>query len=147
MERPWYADGLRFACTRCGRCCTGAPGHVWLSEAEADALAARLGMDGEAFRATYTRLVWRGGRQHRSLTEKPNGDCVFWSRRHGCLVYELRPKQCRTWPFWACNLASREDWQAAAQSCPGIGQGPLHDAATIAALAADDGLPRPEPQA
>ena len=27
----WYRDGLRFECTRCGACCTGAPGYVWVT--------------------------------------------------------------------------------------------------------------------
>ncbi|MCS6969521.1 MAG: YkgJ family cysteine cluster protein [Planctomycetota bacterium] len=141
MAEPWYAAGLRFACTRCGRCCSGAPGHVWLSEAEADAIAERLGLERGRFREVYTRLVWRGGEPRRSLRERGDGACVFWSRAHGCLIYELRPRQCRTWPFWASNLVSPEAWQETARDCPGIGRGPLHDAATIAALAADDGLP------
>ena len=34
---PWYRDGLRFTCTRCGNCCTGAPGYVWV---DADAMKA-----------------------------------------------------------------------------------------------------------
>ena len=28
MSDPWYNDGLRFTCTRCGHCCTGEPGFV-----------------------------------------------------------------------------------------------------------------------
>ena len=31
---PWYAGGLRFACTQCGNCCTGGPGFVWLTYAD-----------------------------------------------------------------------------------------------------------------
>ena len=39
MTKPWYADGLRFACTQCGNCCTGEPGFVWVNDAEIAAIA------------------------------------------------------------------------------------------------------------
>lgn len=139
-QPPWYADGLRFTCTQCGNCCTGAPGFTWVSEAEADALSERFGMDGEAFRARYTRLVWRQGEQRRTLLEKRGGDCVFFRRGVGCTVYEQRPKQCGTWPFWGRIVASGEDWAEAARECPGMDHGALHAADTIARIAADDGL-------
>lgn len=137
---PWYADGLRFTCTQCGKCCTGAPGFTWVSEVEADALSVRFGMDGEAFRARYTRLVWRQGEQRRTLLEKRGGDCVFYKRGVGCTVYEQRPKQCGTWPFWGRIVFSREDWNDSAQECPGMNRGELHGAEKITAVAADDGL-------
>jgi len=35
----WYKPGLRFKCTECGACCTGAPGYVWISEKEIKAVA------------------------------------------------------------------------------------------------------------
>ena len=31
MSEPWYQDGLQFRCTRCGNCCTGAPGYGGIS--------------------------------------------------------------------------------------------------------------------
>lgn len=109
-----------------------------MSEDEINALAERLGMDQESFRRKYTRRV---GRRGISLVEKSNYDCVFYSRKQGCTVYEDRPLQCRTWPFWRANLRSPEDWQQESRDCPGMDQGRLHDAATISAIAADDGLP------
>jgi Fe-S-cluster containining protein len=136
----WYAAGLKFTCTQCGNCCTGAAGFTWVTEDEADALAGRLGLDGEAFRMRYTRLVWRGGEQKRTLIEKPGGDCVFFRRGTGCTVYEQRPKQCSTWPFWGRIVASREDWDDSARECPGMNRGVLHTAEHIAKTAADDGL-------
>ena len=38
-DDPWYRDGLAFTCTRCGACCTGAPGYVWVDADEIAALA------------------------------------------------------------------------------------------------------------
>jgi Fe-S-cluster containining protein len=140
-QGAWYAQGLHFSCTRCGACCTGEPGFTWLSVKEAERLAERLGLDLEAFQRRYLREVWRGGQRRLALTEKADHACVFWDRRRGCTVYSDRPRQCRTWPFWRSNLGSRDDWREAGRSCPGIGTGDHHDAASIAATAADDGLP------
>ncbi len=140
VPSSWYATGLKFTCTQCGNCCTGAAGFTWVTEDEADALAQRLGLDGEAFRTRYTRLVWRGGEQKRTLIEKPGGDCVFFRRGTGCTVYEQRPKQCRTWPFWGRIVASREAWDDSARECPGMNRGHLHPPEHITKIAADDGL-------
>ena len=52
---PWYADGLRFACTRCGNCCTGPPGAVWINEAEARQLARRLELTLDQFEILNAR--------------------------------------------------------------------------------------------
>lgn len=138
VPAPWYRDGLRFSCTRCGNCCTGAPGNIWVSEDEIAALAQRVGLDATAFRARYTRTVRGRGV---SLIEKQNNDCVFWQKGKGCTVYDLRPRQCRTWPFWRPLLEERESWDAAARGCPGMNRGELHPASEIAEVAADDGLP------
>jgi Fe-S-cluster containining protein len=120
---PWYKDGLKFKCTGCGDCCTGAPGYVWVNQAEIDALAERLEMDPAKFEKKYVRQI--GVR--RSLVEYKNGDCVFFDNEsRKCTVYEQRPRQCRTWPFWNSNLKSPEAWAETCESCPGSGKGKLY---------------------
>jgi uncharacterized protein len=126
-EVPWYADGLAFACTRCGQCCTGEPGYVWVSDEELAAIAAFLGQPLSEVRDLYTRKT----RGRRSLRERANGDCVFWDRQKGCTVYPVRPPQCRTWPFWESNVATPEDWERTCRVCPGAGQGELIPAEEI----------------
>ncbi len=120
-DQPWFSDGLRFTCTGCGDCCTGAPGYVWVNKEEITALAARLGMPVADFEEKYTRRV--GIR--RSLVEFPNGDCVFLDANRKCEVYEDRPRQCRTWPFWESNLRTPTAWRETCEVCPGSGQGNL----------------------
>lgn len=132
---PWYRDGLRFGCTRCGNCCTGQPGTVRVSDAEIGALARHLGLDDAAFRAIYTREL-RGGEI--SLREKSDRACVFYGEG-GCGVYSLRPRQCRTWPFWRSVVHSEERWNDEALDCPGMNRGALHPADAIARSAARDG--------
>lgn len=122
-KQPWYKDGLRFTCTGCGDCCTGAPGYVWINKAEIEALAAKFDMDVEAFEARYVRKV--GVRK--SLVEFANGDCVFFDNEsRKCKVYDARPRQCRTWPFWDSNVRTEEAWQRTCEVCPGSGQGQLY---------------------
>jgi Fe-S-cluster containining protein len=122
-EKPWFEKGLRFECTQCGDCCTGAPGFVWVNSEEIAALAEEVGLDVPAFEAKYVRKV--GIRK--SLIEFDNGDCVFFDRQaRKCSVYNGRPRQCRTWPFWQSNVQSEEAWKQTCEVCPGSGQGKLY---------------------
>lgn len=121
-SEPWYADGLRFRCTQCGDCCTGAEGYVWVNQQEVEELAAARGMTPAVFERRFVKRV--GIR--RSLKERKGGDCVLLdadTRR--CTVYNARPRQCRTWPFWDSNLRSPEAWAEAAEACPGCNKGNL----------------------
>jgi len=121
-DEPWYKDGLRFKCTQCGDCCTGAPGFVWVNAAEIAALAKRFDMEVPAFEQRYVRRV--GIRK--SLVEFENGDCVFFDgEKRRCTVYEDRPRQCRTWPFWQSNVRTPETWAQTCEACPGSGTGNL----------------------
>ena len=127
MSEPWYQDGLRFRCTRCGHCCTGTPGYVWVTPEEIEAIAEYRGEKFEETYAVHTRPVGR----ERSLRERPNGDCVFYDRQRGCTIYPVRPRQCRTWPFWESNVATPAAWERARAQCPGAGQGELIPAEEI----------------
>jgi hypothetical protein len=127
LSSPWYAQGLAFTCTRCGDCCRGAPGYVWVNEEEIAAIARHLGEALEQVRAVYTRAV----RGRRSLRERSNGDCIFWDATEGCTIYPVRPRQCRTWPFWESNVATPEAWERTCRICPGCGQGEVIPAEEI----------------
>jgi Fe-S-cluster containining protein len=124
-EQSWYKDGLRFNCTGCGNCCTGAPGVVWVTEEEQRAIADSIGeADADQFARRYLRKV--NGRT--SLVEFANGDCVFFDpKQRNCRIYDVRPRQCRTWPFWDSNIRTPEDWERTCKECPGAGQGKLYD--------------------
>jgi Fe-S-cluster containining protein len=142
-SEAWYRNGLRFQCTGCGACCRGAPGRVQVSDAEIAALAQRLELSDAEFRAMYTRRLRGAGI---SLRERQSGDCVFWSEERGCRVYSDRPRQCRSFPFWASILHSRERWQEEAESCPGMNTGPRRDAVWIRRTSRNDGTGGPPPE-
>jgi len=122
---PWYVAGLAFECARCGRCCAGPQeGFVWLSRANVRSIAAHLGLPVGQVMGLYIRRV--DGQY--SLREGPlRRDCVFLSAGgtggRACRIYDVRPGQCRTWPFWDANLADPASWAAAGVRCQGINRG------------------------
>jgi Fe-S-cluster containining protein len=117
---PWYRDGLCFSCTQCGNCCTGDPGVVWVTEEELADIARLTGKSLGEIRLFHTRIV--GGRV--SLREHANGDCTFFDgEKRTCTIYDARPTQCRTWPFWKSHLQSPATWEEVKRECPGAGQG------------------------
>jgi len=126
----WYADGLRFRCTQCARCCTGPQGYVWLSPRDQEAIAKYLGLSTEAFLRRYARLVGR----LLSLVDRPNGDCIFLTEDKRCAIQPVKPRQCLTFPFWPRLLETRGSWQEVAESCPGVNSGPLYEPEEIDAL-------------
>jgi Fe-S-cluster containining protein len=132
--QPWFAPGLSFTCTQCGNCCTGAPGFIWVDEAELRAIAEFRGVSyGEV---KYFDATAVGERT--SLREYANGDCIYLdAKSRRCTIYPVRPKQCRTWPFWNSNLASPESWQAVQQICPGADHGAFVPLEKIRQLAAE----------
>jgi Fe-S-cluster containining protein len=113
---PWFDDGLKFKCTGCGKCCTGSPGYVFLSRMDLDRLANHFQLTPEAFAQKYTRLV---DGQYALLDRANSHDCVFLQDKK-CTVYDARPTQCRTYPWWIHNLRDPSDWEEAAERCEGI---------------------------
>jgi len=126
----FYASGLHFSCKRCSACCRYESGFVFLSEKDLKKLMIALNLDRKRFLAVYCRWVtdWKGD-ESLSLKEKSNKDCILWD--NGCTVYDARPLQCVTFPFWESVLASREAWKITASGCPGINSGRLHSAEKI----------------
>lgn len=124
-HHQWHKDGLRFECQRCGGCCGGAPGVVWLSKKEIKDISAYLGISQEQFAENYLRII--NGRA--SLLEYGNGDCVMYD--NGCKIYENRPRQCKTFPFWKSNLMKRAEWEEQKKTCPGIDKGKLYSSSEI----------------
>ena len=92
-----------------------------MNDDEIDKLAKFRGDVRHEFTALYTKK----SRGKVTLREKADGACVFYDAGRGCTVYSVRPRQCRTWPFWESNLESPEAWDRTEGDCPGSGRGPL----------------------
>lgn len=113
----WFAKGLRFGCTQCGKCCTGSPGYVFLDEEDIERLAQALQIDRDTFLEKYTRRL---GTQISLKELEPHYDCILLQKGLSCSVYGARPKQCRTFPFWSDVIESEKEWKEAGKTCEGI---------------------------
>ncbi|MFC1677850.1 YkgJ family cysteine cluster protein [Planctomycetota bacterium] len=123
---PWYIAGLHFECQQCGQCCSGpGEGYIWVTKPEIEFIAEALDMAIGQVREKYLK---RYGLRTSIIEHPDTKDCIFLKKIQGqkkCIIYDVRPNQCRTWPFWASNLTNPNAWNKAAQHCPGINRGPL----------------------
>ncbi|MBI5062629.1 MAG: YkgJ family cysteine cluster protein [Desulfatitalea sp.] len=116
----FFDQGLNFECQRCGQCCTGESGTIYVSPKEIAAVAGHLGITADLLIETYLYPF----RDSYSIREDDQGCCLFYNQ--GCNIYPVRPLQCSTYPFWFSNLRSERRWRALRRECPGIGQGRLY---------------------
>jgi hypothetical protein len=129
---PWYHKGLRFKCQGSGRCCHnhGDYSFVYLTTPEVEQLAKATGLGKAEFTREFCQRVdgWITLRMDTPA-------CPFLNSEMRCNIYDIRPRQCRAWPFWEENL-ERATWEGpVSQCCPGVGQGPLYPAAEIERIA------------
>jgi len=129
----WYDKGLRFDCTQCGLCCIsgGEYAEVPVTTQEAARIASILKISNEEFATRYclpsTPILL--------LKDGPGGRCILLTEDNRCSVYEARPAQCGTWPFWPENVTTRALWDTdVAERCPGVNAGPLYPLAEIRAF-------------
>ncbi len=125
----WWKDGIRFECQQSGKCCVshGEYGYVYLTREDRQNIARLLGISTGSFTRKYCQTT--EGIYHL----KDNGEaCVFLKDRK-CTVYEARPMQCRTWPFWPETMSAKSWTKDVVSFCPGIGKGPKWSAEKIAA--------------
>ena len=113
----WYQKGLYFKCLKgCANCCTGAPGYVWLDDSEIEKISEHLKLSKKDFLKKYTRQI---GKKISLIEDFKNYDCCFLKDKK-CQIYDARPEQCKTYPFWKSNLKSSKNWQDEKSYCPGI---------------------------
>jgi Fe-S-cluster containining protein len=105
-----------FACQRSGNCCAIPGGFVRATEEECAAIAARLGMSLAGFRSRYLQS------DGVTLKDGLGGRCAFLQegREAGCSIYDVRPQQCRDWPFSPRLLADKDLLALVRRTCPGI---------------------------
>ena len=119
----FYKNGLRFECQGSGNCCTshGEFGFVFLTIDDRRRFATHLKISTAAFTRKYCDV--KDGVWHLKEDAK-NPDCLFLKNKR-CSVYEARPTQCRTWPFWPEVMNSKSWKKEVASFCPGVGKGQL----------------------
>ncbi|MHC4636251.1 MAG: YkgJ family cysteine cluster protein [Planctomycetota bacterium] len=121
---PWYINGLNFDCRQCGSCCSGpGEGYIWVTKQEIRLIADFLKMTEDKLRSKYLRRI---GFRTTIIEEPTTKDCIFLQEIEGirkCVIYPVRPNQCRTWPFWPENLKSPNVWNETTKKCPGVNRG------------------------
>jgi len=93
---------------------------------EIERIAEHLKLTPDEMRRKYLRRV---GLRTSIIEDPASRDCIFLQDRGGtkqCVIYSVRPSQCRTWPFWPENLLGPDTWNRAATRCPGINRGRLY---------------------
>jgi len=118
-----HQDGFGFhfdsnACKACkGKCCRGFGGYVWISLEELEKMAAEKKMDIVLFSKQYVRKI----KGRLSLIEyfiNNEHFCCFFDRVDcQCIIYESRPRQCRTFPFWN---QFKKKFKNLFVECPGV---------------------------
>ena len=126
-KTPWYVAGLHFECVQCGRCCSGpGEGYIWITKPETQIIADFLKISVGQVRKEYLKRV---GLRTTIIEHPGTKDCILLQDIAGqkrCIIYPVRPSQCRTWPFWPDNLADPNAWNKATQKCHGINHGRLY---------------------
>ena len=126
-RKKFYADGIKFQCQDCGGCCLsrGEYAYVYLTAGDRKHLADHLKNSTREIAIKYTDKT--DGLLH---LKDPAKDCLFLEDGR-CSVYEARPSQCRSWPFWPENMKKKVWGNDIASYCSGIGQGRLYSAEEI----------------
>ena len=106
------------ACEECGgKCCIGESGYIWVNNDEIDNISKYLNISKNEFIKRY--LIKAKGKY--SLKEKVFEEgfaCIFFDEKNcNCSIYDVRPTQCRTFPFWDYLKTRISEVK---QECPGI---------------------------
>lgn len=100
-------QGFSFAfepsgCDACGgNCCVGESGYIWINKTEIEFLSSHLDISLEELRVKYlNKIAYKYSIKEVKLAED-NYACTFFDlEKKQCSIYEARPIQCRTFPFW-----------------------------------------------
>ncbi len=107
------------ACAQCGgKCCTGQSGNVRVDAKEMKAIASYLGISKEQVKYEYARKIVFGYSLAEVKLAEENYRCIFFDTdTKTCSIYEARPAQCRSFPFWP---SLRNDRTYLQQECMGV---------------------------
>lgn len=126
--KKWYDDGIRFECQGSGKCCVshGEYGFVYVTASDRKKMAKLLGIPTVEFTRKHCSKVEGLFRLNDGPSDDPKDPtakpCTFLKNKR-CTIYEARPMQCRTWPFWPETMSAKAWAKDVAAFCPGVGKG------------------------
>ncbi len=106
-------------CATCeGNCCIGESGYIWITLDEIEQLAKYLDISIDQLVKNYlVKYGYRFSIKEKQLSQN-NFACIFFDTNiKRCTIYEARPKQCRTFPFWDYFKDKLDEVK---QECPAI---------------------------
>lgn len=116
-------DGFSFcfnqaACSSCGaRCCRGNSGNIWVNSNDIYNICKLLGVN----QIDGLRLFFQKRENQYTIREQLNDRndyrCIFLNNLNLCSIYDARPSQCRTYPFWE---HFKMDIDGLVQECKGV---------------------------
>jgi uncharacterized protein len=116
-DYPYKFDELK--CAMCdGNCCIGESGYIWITKKEIENLAKYLNITIDELAQKFIFKVGYKFSIREKLISKDNYACVFFDlTKKQCSIYEVRPSQCRTFPFWEYFKNNIEEVK---EECPAI---------------------------
>lgn len=93
-----------FLCKKCGNCCK--QGFVYLTNKDIKSISACLKINIDQFYNQYTEYILWIGRVLKFKDDK----CVFLNNNNYCLIYDVRPEQCKKFPYWDW-IIKKKNWQ------------------------------------
>ena len=123
---------IKFECQGSGNCCVsrGSYGFVYLTNKDVLRFSKYFKISTNKFIKKYCS---KSDNYYHLKEEKNNCDCIFL-KKNKCSVYQSRPEQCRTWPFWSENMTMKTWNKEVLNFCPGIGKGKLFNKDKITKL-------------
>jgi len=106
-------------CATCeGNCCIGESGYIWITMQEIDTLSKHLNISTqECFDKYLLKYGYKFSIKEKKISQN-NFACVFFDLdKKQCSIYEARPTQCRTFPFWEHFKTNIDE---VVQECPAI---------------------------
>ena len=123
MEGLMHEEGYAYAfnpkaCEACqGNCCIGESGYIWVSLEEIRAMAQHQKMSEAVFINDYLLKI-RYRFTIKEIAYEGGYGCIFFDMgKKMCRIYDVRPQQCRTFPFWEYF---KENIDEVVTECPGI---------------------------
>jgi len=106
-------------CETCGgKCCIGESGYIWITPQEILKLSKNLNISQQELIDKYLiKYNYRYSIKEKIIS-KDNFACIFFdTNKMQCSVYDARPNQCRTFPFWDYF---RNNVKELKEECPAI---------------------------
>jgi len=113
------SDKIKFNCIGCGNCCCGTTGYIWLTEKEQKDIADYLKLDIKVFLKKYTIKAENKISLKEIKKEENNYWCIFLNEKMQCDIYNVRPHQCKAYPFWESIIENDEYLDFVLDDCPG----------------------------